>query len=663
MELSFLREIVIIFSLSIAVILLCHRLKVPAIVGFLLTGVVVGPHALGVIKEVANVEVFAEIGIVLLLFSVGMEFSLSKIFEYRRFFLIGGFTQVGLSVLITAVIALAFGRPFGEAIFFGFLLALSSTAIVLGALADKSESNTPHGNLAVGILIFQDIIAIPAMLFTPLLGGEGLVVKSDALFQMGVGILLLVAVLFAAYKVVPRLLYMIAKTRSRELFLLSVLTICFSVALLTSEVGLSLSLGAFLAGLIVSESEYRHEAIGDILPFKDVFTSFFFVSIGMLLDVGFFLSQPFVILFVTLCVLILKIITGGVAALFLKMPIRTAILTGIALCQIGEFSFVLAKNGFNYGLIDDYRYQIFLAVSLLTMGLTPTLISWSSTISSLLMRLPFPVKWKSGISSSAHKAHAEDEGHVVIVGFGLIGRHIAKSARDANIPYIVLEMNPETVRKEKENGEPIHFGDATHEIVLKHLGVASAKVAAVVINDSTASHRIVTMMRSLNPDLYILVRTHYSAQIHGFYQAGASEVVSDEVVSSVEIFSRMMHLFHTPEDVVKKHVDDVKMATFTKLQNYSKLSASLYDLKYGFSSVSIKNLKIEPNCEWVGKPLEAINIRNAHGINVIAIKRNGEFVSCVDAYTIIMDGDILTVAGEHKDLEKACEFLKPSMVS
>jgi len=578
------------------------------------------------------------------------------------FFLIGGFAQVGLTVLIAAIIALTFGSTFGEAIFFGFLLALSSTAIVLGALADKSESNTPHGSLAVGILIFQDIIAIPVMLLTPLLGGEGFVVKNEVLFQMGMGVALLAAVLFAAYKIVPRLLYMIAKTRSRELFLLSVLTICFSVALLTSEVGLSLSLGAFLAGLIVSESEYRHEAIGDILPFQDVFTSFFFVSIGMLLDVGFFLSQPLTILFVTVCVLMIKIFAAGVAARFLKMPIRTSILTGIALCQIGEFSFVLAKNGFNYSLIDDYRYQVFLAVSLLTMGLTPTLISWSSEIASLVMRLPFLTRWKGETSSHTYKGQKENKDHVVIIGFGLIGRQIAKSARNANIPYIVLEMNPETVKKEKQNGEPIHFGDATHESVLKHLEVASAKVAAVVINDSSASHRIVSLMRKLNPNLYILVRTHYSAQIQGFYQAGASEVVSDEVVSSVEIFSQMMHLFHMPEDAVKKHINDVRMTSFAKLQNYSKLSASLYDLKYGFSSVGIKNLKINSPCEWVGKPLEAAEIRKKHGINVIAIKRNGEFVSEIAAHTIIMDDDVLTVSGELHDLEKAYEFLKPSTV-
>lgn len=359
MDLPFLREIVLIFSLSIGVILACSRFKIPPIVGFLLTGVLAGPHGFALMNSVDDVETFATIGIVLLLFTVGMEFSLKKIFEYKRYFLIGGAAQVGLAVLSAVLIGLLFGFSPGESIFWGFLLSLSSTAIVLRVLDEKSESDTPQGRLIVGVMIFQDIIAIPMMLMTPLLGNGMIALDGKLLVTIGGGLTLLLVVLFAAAKVVPRLLYFIAKTRSRELFLLSVLTICFSVAWLTSSIGLSLSLGAFLAGLIVSESEYRNEAVGDILPFQDVFTSFFFISIGMLLDMGFVLTYPIPILVITIVVLGIKTVGAAIAALLVGVPLRVALLAGIALSQIGEFSFVLAKNGLGYGLANNFNYQLF----------------------------------------------------------------------------------------------------------------------------------------------------------------------------------------------------------------------------------------------------------------------------------------------------------------
>ncbi|MBA2727115.1 MAG: cation:proton antiporter, partial [Parachlamydiaceae bacterium] len=315
MELPYLKEIVTIFSLSILVILVCYRIKLPSIVGFLLTGVMAGPHGFGLLNNVEDVETFATIGIVLLLFTVGMEFSLKKIFEYKRYFLIGGAVQVGMAILATLLIGFFFNHSFGERLFWGFLLSLSSTAIVLRVLDERSESDTPHGRLIIGIMIFQDIVAIPMMLVTPLLTSQAVDLDMSFISSVGVAMLLLVGVLFAAAKIVPQLLFYIAKTRSRELFLLSVLTICFSVALLTSSIGLSLSLGAFLAGLIVSESEYRNEAVGDILPFQDLFTSFFFISIGMLLDISFVLTYPMTILLITMAVIVLKVISATVAAI------------------------------------------------------------------------------------------------------------------------------------------------------------------------------------------------------------------------------------------------------------------------------------------------------------------------------------------------------------
>ncbi len=565
MELPFLKEIVTIFSLAILVILVCNKIKLPAIVGFLLTGVMAGPHGFALLNDVEDVETFATIGIILLLFTVGMEFSLKKIFEYKRYFLIGGAAQVGMSVLTTIVIGFFFNLTFGESIFWGFLLSLSSTAIVLRVLDERSESDTPHGRLTVGIMIFQDIVAIPMMLVTPLLSTQGVDLDMSFLSSVAIAMLLLVSVLFAAAKIVPKLLYYIAKTRSRELFLLSVLTICFSVALLTSSIGLSLSLGAFLAGLIVSESEYRNEAVGDILPFQDLFTSFFFISIGMLLDMSFVLTYPVSILLITAFVIIVKTGAAAFASILVGVPLRTAILVGIGLSQIGEFSFVLAKNGLTYNLANEFSYQMFLAVSLITMGLTPTLIVYSSKIADLLIKLPLPSILKTGLSKQASEDKAVFKDHTIIVGFGLSGRNLARASKYANLPYLVLEMNAQTVRDEKRKGEPIQFGDATHSSVLHHVNISEASVVAVVINDFVASCRIVELIRRINPNIYIIVRTRYFNQSDLMYRLGASDVIPDEIGASIEVFTRVMNHFKVPSSRIDEIVAVAREGVYTNL--------------------------------------------------------------------------------------------------
>ncbi len=291
MDIPVLNDIVIIFGLAIAVLFICHRLRVPAVVGFILTGIFVGPYGLGLVKALHEVEMFAEVGVVLLLFTIGIEFSLERLLQIKKSVLVGGSLQVLLTFLATWFIARQFGQSSGEAVFIGFLVALSSTAIVLKLIQERAEVDTPHGRTTLGILIFQDIIIVPMILVTPILAGATGNVWETLFFLLAKGIGIIVLVMVSARWIVPQVLYQIARTRNQELFLLSVIVICLGIAWLTSRVGLSLALGAFLAGLIISESEYSHQALGNILPFRDVFTTFFFVSIGMMLDIGFFSSS------------------------------------------------------------------------------------------------------------------------------------------------------------------------------------------------------------------------------------------------------------------------------------------------------------------------------------------------------------------------------------
>lgn len=369
-----MNDVLIIFGLAILVIYICQKIKIPSVVGLLITGVLAGPYGLGLVADAHNVELMADLGVILLLFTIGIEFSLGKLLEIRKSVLLGGSLQVAFTTLATMIILLKMGYSPGEAVFMGFLISLSSTAIVMKIIQDRSEIDSPYGRCTLGILIFQDLVIIPMMLFTPILANSsGGLTESPWLLLIKV-VLILALVFVSAKWVAPFLFYHIARQRSRELFLISTVTMCLAVAWFTASMGLSVSLGAFLAGLIISESEYSHQALSSVLPFRDVFTSIFFVSIGMLLNTGVFLQQPGLVILITVAVLAGKSFIGGLAVLALGFPLRTAVLTGLALSQVGEFSFILSQYGLKYQLINDSFYQIFMAVSVLTMALTPFII-------------------------------------------------------------------------------------------------------------------------------------------------------------------------------------------------------------------------------------------------------------------------------------------------
>ncbi|MGD8512677.1 MAG: cation:proton antiporter, partial [Deltaproteobacteria bacterium] len=546
MEILLLNDIVIIFGLSITILFICHRLHIPTIVGFLLTGILTGPYGLGLIKAVHEVEILAEVGVVLLLFTIGIEFSLGKLLQIKKSVLMGGSIQVLLTLLVTSVLVRQLGQPIGESTFMGFLIALSSTAIVLKILQERAEVDSPHGRTTLGILIFQDIIIVPMILVTPLLAGA----TGDSgdsvpvLIAKVVGIIGLVIV--SAKWIVPQVLYQIARTRSQELFLLSIVVICLAAAWITSSVGLSLPLGAFLAGLIISESEYSHHALGNILPFRDVFTSFFFVSIGMLLDIGFLFREPGTIALIALGVFVLKSIIATFATVLLGFPLRTSLLVGLGLGQVGEFSFILSKAGIEYGLLEANIYQIFLAFSVLTMAATPFIIALAPRLGDIILRLPLPKKLVSGFYPVSQTKVEEKKDHLVIIGFGVNGRNVARAARGAGIPYAVIEMNPEAVRSEQARGEPIYYGDSTQEAVLQHANIKDARIVVAAINDPAATRRITEVVRRLNPKIHLIVRTPYLREVKPLFELGADDVIPEEFETSVEIFTRVLAKYFIP---------------------------------------------------------------------------------------------------------------------
>lgn len=664
MEVTLFKDILILFALAVVVLLVCQRIHLPTILGFLLTGVLAGPYGLKLIRGVHEVEVLAEIGVILLLFTIGVEFSLKEFVRMKRSVVIGGSLQVLLTFLVSFAISRQLDRPFSESVFIGFLIALSSTAIVLKILQEKAQFDSPHGRMALAVLIFQDVAVVPMLLLTPLLaGGAGDLGKSLGFLALkGIGVFALVAI--GARWVVPRILYQITRSRSQELFLLTVLVMCFGVAWLTYLVGLSLALGAFLAGLIISESEYGHHALGNIVPFRDVFTSLFFVSIGMLLDLGFLTEQPGQLVLISLSIIVAKTFLATLVVLVLGFPLRTAIIVGLTLCQVGEFSFILARVGVDYGLLVADVFQLFLAVAVVTMGATPFIIAFAPGVADFFLRFPLPAKMKSGFSARSRASIAEQKekftDHLIIVGYGLNGRNVAQAAKTAKIPYLIIEMNPETVRREKQAGEPITFGDASFEEVLRHAGVGAARVMVVGISDPAATRKITAVARQLNQKLHIIARTRFFQEMVPLQDLGANEVIPEEYETSVEIFARVLSKYLVPRDEIERFTAETRSGGYQLFRQRARDSAPLCDLELHLPGMEVSTLRVGEQASQVGKSVAQIHLRKNYGVTLLAIKRGAEIISNPDGETPIMAGDILIVLGTPENLAAITEQLHGS---
>jgi len=645
MEIPLLNDIVIIFGLAIAVLLICHRLRVPAVVGFLLTGIFVGPYGFGLVEAVHEVEILAEIGIVLLLFTIGIEFSFERILEIRKSVLMGGSFQVLLTFSATFLITRWFGQAFGEAVFFGFLVALSSTAIVLKIIQERAEVDSPYGRATLGILIFQDIIIVPMILLTPLLAGATGSLSESVLLLLAKGIGIILLVIVSTKWIVPKVLYQIARTRNQEVFLLSVVVICLGVAWLTSKAGLSLALGAFLAGLIISESEYSHQALGNILPFRDVFISFFFVSIGMLLNVDFLIQQPGTILLIAVGVLVLKSVIACFVAVLLGLPFRTSNLVGLALSQVGEFSFILSRTGVEHGLLAGNVYQMFLAVSVLTMAATPFIISLAPRAADMVLRLPLPERLRTGLYPVTEVEIEVKKDHLIIIGFGVNGRNVARAARLSGIPYAVIEMNPKTVREEQAKSEPIYYGDSTHEVVLQQANIKGARIVVAAINDPTSTRRITEIVRRLNPGAHLIVRSRYLQEMRPLYELGADEVIPEEFETSVEIFTRVLAKYLVPRDEIEALVAEIRSDGYEMFRSLGKVMPSFSDLSLQIPDVEISTLRVVEGSPLDGRSLAEMELRKRFGVTVLAIRRNSDILTNPNVNMSFCSNDVLFVLG------------------
>jgi CPA2 family monovalent cation:H+ antiporter-2 len=557
MESELLRDLVVIFAVAVATVAILRRVGVPSIAGFILAGILVGPNVLGVVDDVHEVEVLAEVGVALLLFGIGLELSLDRVRRLWRLILTGGAIQVFTTIVAVVVILRLLDFPVGTAVFFGCVIAVSSTAVVLGSLRARGDLDSPHGRLTLGILIFQDLCVVPMILLIPLLSGTAppgtlavAVAKSAAV---------LAAVLVGARFLVPHLLNLIARTRQRDLFVLSVFLVCIGTAWLVWAAGVSLALGAFLAGLVVSSSEYRHQALADLIPFREVFASVFFVSVGMLLDPHTIADNALPIAVMLVAIVFGKAIIATLASEALRLPLRVSILAGLSLAQVGEFSFVLLTAGQDaMALPRPFADNLAVAI-VVSMLITPLIIAVSPRVAAGMGNMPVLTRRlavRTPADGAADGRPLQD--HVIIAGYGLTGQELARSLHDCGVAYIIVDINPENVRNALKHGEPAYFGDVTSPEVLESLGLSHARALVLVINDVGATVRSLHAARRIAHEIAVFVRVMYAADVNRVIKAGANEVIASELAASVEVTQRILDRCRVGAALVASQVDRIR---------------------------------------------------------------------------------------------------------
>jgi CPA2 family monovalent cation:H+ antiporter-2 len=655
MHLPLLQDLVILLAFSIAIVFILNRLKIPSILGFLLTGVIIGPHGLSLIKAVEEVEIISEIGVILLLFVIGLEMSIKQLISIRKTVFVGGALQVGVTVVVAFLVYYLLGHSIQESVFIGFLFSLSSTAIVLKVFQDRNELSTPHGKNALAILIFQDLIVVPMMLVTPIISGDSEDVTGSILSLLTKTIIVIVITIVSARYLVPKLMHSIAKTESKELFLLTTFTICFAVAFLTSEAGLSLALGAFLAGLIISESEYSHQATSTILPFGELFTSLFFISVGMLMNISFFISNVGVVLLILAAVFVGKSLITALAIAVLKYPPRTIIITALSLFQVGEFSFILSKVGIQYNLLSESTNQIFLAVSIMSMLITPFVIIISEKIAFGVLKIGF-FRDKEVTKTEVPLKAEVFKNHLVIMGYGVNGSNLVKAAKHINIPYVIVEKDKAKLEEAFSKNLPVINGDATQESVLNTLNLNQARALVIAISDKEATREILSKVRQICQSLYIIVRTRYVKEIEELHALGADEVIPEEFETSIEIFTRVMHNFLIPKVEIDSFTESLRTNDYDFFQVKSSRPTT-----YNLPEIPEFNITtLQVGCDSgkiLKKTIRELDIRHVFGINILSIKRGEEIINYVRPDEIIQREDLLFVQGRPEQIENFSKLL------
>ncbi|MDH4099703.1 MAG: cation:proton antiporter [Nitrospirota bacterium] len=648
-----LKDLVILMAASVFVSMIFHRLGLPTIIGFLITGTIIGPYGAGLVTKVDDVDHLAEIGVVMLLFIIGLEFSITRMIRLKREGIVGGGLQVLLTALIGFGIAAAMGLPMNQSVLIGFVVALSSTAIVLKILGDRGEIDSSQGNLSIGILLFQDLCVVLMIIILQTMGQNGETTLLSVIIPLLVAVAAIAVIVTASFFAVPRLLHHVVKLRNREVFLLTVLFLCFGTAWLTSAFGLSLALGAFVAGLVISESEYSHQIVAELLSFRDIFLSLFFISIGMLLDLNYFMQHLPMLVAVAVGIILCKtVITVGVSQM-LKYPLRLSIMAGLGLAQIGEFSFVLLRMGEDYKLLTPEVYQTLLAASILTMAVTPQLIRSSAAIAGKVAQI-------LKIKAHAVEPHARTtmQDHVIIIGYGVNGQNLTSVLKKVGIEFVVLDLNWERIKLARDEGHKAFFGDSTRIELLHKMGVEKARMLVVAISDPLTTRLTLKLAREQNPKLYILVRTRYISEVEDLYKLGANQVIPEEFETSVEIFSRVLREYHIPNNIIQNQIDIIRHEGYAMLRGTSLSREKMMEITSILAASVTDTFYVADNSPLIGKTLADLDLKRKSGTMVIAVVKLTKARPNPPSDYRIEAADTLVLLGSHAEMDRAGQILK-----
>ncbi len=650
-ELGVLRDLALIVGLAIPVVALAHRLRVPPLVGFLLVGVLIGPHGARLVPDAAGVSTLAEVGVVLLLFEVGLELSLSQVLRWGATVLVAGGVQVLGTLGVAAAAGAVFGLPVGRSLFYGALVALSSTAIVSKTYADRGELDTPRARDAIAVLLFQDLAVIPLMLLLPVFAG--LAGEADGVWlRLVVGLVAMTALVTGGRLVVRWTLDRIVETRDRELFTLCVGFFAIATALVASAAGFSLAIGAFLAGLIISESEHGLQALSDVLPFRALFSGVFFTSIGMLLDVPLALGQAPLVLGATSLVVLGKALLATVAVRARGRSMETAIASGLSLAQIGEFSFVLAAAGLPLGLFAAGHYQVFLVVAALSMMVAPFLIRGARPAALWVAGLTTLSSEPDEAGASGHADHA------VIVGYGLSGRYLARMLQAAGLACVVIDQNGELVRLARRDGFPALRGDGAGRTQLDRAGAARARLIVFAIAAPLEERQGVAAAREIAPRATIVVRTRYVRAIDELMRLGANDVVVEEFEASLELFARALQSYQIPPARIAHELEAVRSEHYGLLRGRSHPDLRLDALAHLGIHDAIELNEVEAGAAAVGQSATTLDLRRATGVVQIAVIRRAEPHYLREPNFRYEAGDTAVVVGTRDALDRAAELFR-----
>lgn len=655
-------DLVSVLAAAAAGGLLVALLKQPVLLGYLLAGVVVGPTGLGLIKEVVQVETLAQFGVAFLLFALGVEFSFSELKKVKAISLGGGGLQIALTILVTTLASLGLGWVTSPAqgVFLGAILSLSSTAVVLKCLMERNETGTPHGQVMLGILVVQDLALGLMLAVLPALDKPveeiGLAV-GWALLQTG---LFALGAIAAGIWVIPPLLRLLAKTESRELFLLGVVAICLGIALLTEHLGLSIEMGAFVAGLMISEAEYADQTITYVEPLRDIFAALFFASIGMLIDPTFLWNNLELILGLVAIVFVGKFLIITPLVRLFRYPLKTALIAGLGLAQIGEFSFVLASEGLSLGLVSRRVYLLILGTTAVTLVLTPFVLRLVPRLFTWAESLPFLKKYLE--ASDVPLAIADDlptQNHVVVCGYGQIGRNIVRLLQDRNYPVVVVDQSESRIQQVREAGLPYIYGNAASLHVLEKAGVAQAQGMAIALPDPMSTRLCLKRALEIAPDLDIVVRANQGKDIELLYQLGAREVVQPEFEASLELSAHLLNSVGLPLPAVQREVQQIRNSHYLELRPERPSAEISRELKAATEEMNSKWYSLPEESPLTGMTLEETDIRRLTGVTLMAIRRaGGAELDYPDATTTLEQGDRLLMVGESNELAAFDELAK-----